>query len=86
MLKLDFLASFLIIFLTDLFLMLPDANVDEDEVEVPDTAPLFTEEDVPDGIFLSPAAQGNYSSALVGPGCSLIPLQCSVDVQESLLS
>ena len=54
MLKLDVLASFLmIIFLTDLFLMLPDADVEEDEVEVPDTAPLFTEEDVSDGIFLS---------------------------------
>ena len=50
MLKLDFLASFSLIFLTDLFLMLPDAD---DEVEVLDAAPLFTEEDVPDGSFLS---------------------------------
>ena len=61
MLKFDFLASFVFIFLTDFFLILPDAEVDEDEVDVPDAAPLFNDdEDVPD--VLVPSSSGSCPS------------------------
>ena len=80
---LDFLASFLNIFLPDLFLMLPDAVVEEDDVEVPDTPPLFTVEDVPDVIFLPPgSSRSRKLSPLTGwprmlPGSTLMSSGCS---------
>ena len=77
MLKLDLLASFPIISLTDAFLMLLDVDDEDDEVEVPDTAPLFTKEDVPDGIFLSSGSCCARKLVLFScrprmlPGCTL---------------
>ena len=73
MLKLEFLVSlgllitiFLIFFIADMFLMLPDVG---DEEEVLEDAPLHPGEVVPDGIFLP---SGSCCTRRVSP-CSCWP-------------